>query len=109
MALSPQAINELFASLLRLKVPLPVAIKMAQNSLNFVSHPIDQTVVRRALHIFALYKTSWWYALMIGWAAQAGCSLLLTEDIQSAAIIDGVAIISPFSLEPDELVSFLSS
>ena len=32
MVLSPQAINELFSTLLRLKVPLPIAIKMAQDT-----------------------------------------------------------------------------
>jgi predicted nucleic acid-binding protein len=108
MALSPQAINELFASLLRLKVPLPVAIEMAQNSLNFAPHPIDQAVVRRALLIFERYQTSWWDALMIGWAAQAGCSLLLTEDRQSAPDIEGVAIVSPFDFAPVDLDKLLS-
>jgi predicted nucleic acid-binding protein len=108
MALSPQAINELFASLLRLKVPLPVAIEMAQNSLNFVPYPIDQAVVRRALLIFERYQTSWWDALMIGWAAQAGCSLLLTEDRQSAPEIEGVQIVSPFDFDPVDLDKLLS-
>jgi predicted nucleic acid-binding protein len=103
MVLSPQAINELFFSLLRLKVPIPIAIEMAQQSLNFVSHSIDQAVIMRALYIFERYKTSWWDGLMIGWAAEAGCSLLLSEDRQSAPEIDGVKIVSPFDLEPSAL------
>ena len=103
MVLSPQAINELFSTLLRLKVPLPIAIKMAQNYLKFVTHPIDQAVVRRALYIFERYKTSRWDALMMSWAAQAGCSFMLSEDNQSAPVIEGVSIVSPFAFEPSDL------
>jgi predicted nucleic acid-binding protein len=69
----------------------------------YVIHPIDQGVVRRALFIFERYKTSWWDALMIAWAAQAGCSMLLSEDSQSASVIEGVRIVSPFSIEPSAL------
>ena len=104
MVLSPQAINELFSTLLRLKVPLPIAIKMAQDSLKFVTHPIDQAVVHRALYIFERYKTSWWDALMMAWAAQAGCSFMLSEDTQSAPVIEGVTIMSPFASEPGDLL-----
>jgi predicted nucleic acid-binding protein len=80
-----------------------MAIKMAQESLEFVTHPIDQAVISRALVIFERYKTSWWDALMIGWAAQAGCAVLLTEDRQSMPVIEGVRIVSPFSMKPEDL------
>lgn len=66
----------------------------------WVSAPIDALVIARALHIFERYKTSWWDGLMIAWAAQAGCSVLLTEDRQGAPVIEGVTILSPFSVEP---------
>lgn len=65
----------------------------------YVSYPIDQGVVQRALHIVERYQTSWWDALMIGWAAQAGCAALLTEDAQSAPKIEGVTIMSPTSAD----------
>jgi predicted nucleic acid-binding protein len=104
MVLSPQAINELFACLLRFKVPTPVAIEIAQEALNFVAGPIDQGVIKRALYIFARYQTSWWDALMIGWAVQSGCTILLSEDAQGAPEIEGVRIVSPFDFEPTELI-----
>jgi predicted nucleic acid-binding protein len=102
MVLSPQAINEYFAAMLRQKVPVDDAVDAAQSLIPYIPHPIDQAVIHRALTIFARYKTSWWDALMLGWAAQAGCATFLTEDSQSTSVMEGVQIVSPFAMEPQQ-------
>jgi predicted nucleic acid-binding protein len=108
IALSPQAITEAVNVLSRKQLMLGEIKSLVSPFIDFVTYPIDATVVQRALDICERYKTSWWDALMIGWAAQAGCSLLLTEDRQSAPKIEGVAIVSPFNFAPVDLDKLLS-
>jgi predicted nucleic acid-binding protein len=72
IALSPQAINESVSVLSKKRLQLDEVKRLVSPFIAYVIHPIDQGVVRRALFIFERYKTSWWDALMIAWAAQAG-------------------------------------
>lgn len=103
IALSPQAITETVNVLIRRRLQAPEIKSLVGPFIGFVTHPINTDVIQRALAIFQRYQTSWWDALMIGWAAEAGCSILITEDRQSAPIIEGVRIVSPFDLEPAAL------
>jgi predicted nucleic acid-binding protein len=103
IALSPQAITESVNVLVRRRLQIGEIKSLVAPFLGFVTHPINTDVIQRALAIFQRHQTSWWDALMIGWAAEAGCSVLLTEDAQSAPMIEGVRIVSPFDLEPGAL------
>jgi predicted nucleic acid-binding protein len=105
IALSPQAITEAVNVLSRKRLLLDEIRSLVSPFIGFVTYPIDAAVVQRALDICQRYQTSWWDALMIAWAATDGCSVLLTEDTQSAPIIDGVQIVSPFDLVPSALLS----
>ncbi|MGO9126562.1 MAG: PIN domain-containing protein [Terriglobales bacterium] len=49
-----------------------------------------------AIDLQRLHGFSFWDALVLRAAKQAGCSVLLTEDLQAAREIDGVRIINPF-------------
>lgn len=103
IALSPQAITESVNVLVKRRLQADEVKSLVAPFIGFVSHPINTDVIQRALAIFQRYQTSWWDALMIGWAAEAGCRVLLTEDSQSAPFIEGVKIVSPFDLEPAAL------
>jgi predicted nucleic acid-binding protein len=41
-------------------------------------------------------RASYWDALLIATAAEAGCTLILTEDLQDGSTLSGVSIHNPF-------------
>ena len=49
-----------------------------------------------AIDLHRLHGVSFWDALVLRAAKQAGCSILLSEDMQGNREIDGVQIINPF-------------
>jgi predicted nucleic acid-binding protein len=56
----------------------------------------ELTDVLAAIDLHRLHGFSFWDALVLRAAHQAGCSLLFSEDMQDAREIDGVRIINPF-------------
>jgi predicted nucleic acid-binding protein len=53
--------------------------------------------VRAALGAAAAGRASYWDALLVATAAEAGCSVILTEDMADGAMLAGVRIHNPFS------------
>jgi predicted nucleic acid-binding protein len=49
-----------------------------------------------AIDMHRLHGFSFWDALVLRAAKQAGCSVLFTEDMQAAREVDGVRIVNPF-------------
>ena len=49
-----------------------------------------------SIDLHRLIRISYWDALIIHSARQAGCSILLTEDLQPGQTIDGVRMVNPF-------------
>jgi len=49
-----------------------------------------------AIDIHRLHRLSFWDALIVRSAKIAGCSVLLTEDLQHGQVIDGLRIVNPF-------------
>jgi predicted nucleic acid-binding protein len=49
-----------------------------------------------AIDFHRLHRISYWDALVLHCAKQAGCRVLLTEDMQHGQVIDGVRIVNPF-------------
>jgi len=49
-----------------------------------------------AIDFHRLHRISYWDALVLHCARQAGCRVLLTEDMQHGQVIDGVRIVNPF-------------
>ena len=58
---------------------------------------VDVPVIERAWEIEARFRTNWWDALIVAAAQIAGCSYLLTEDLQDGQRFDGVTIVNPFT------------
>jgi predicted nucleic acid-binding protein len=56
----------------------------------------DVTDVLAAIDLHRLSGVSYWDALILRCAKQAGCSVLLTEDMQHGQVVDGVRIVNPF-------------
>jgi len=49
-----------------------------------------------AIDLHRLHGVSFWDALVLRAAKQAGCSILLAEDVQGNREIDGLQIVNPF-------------
>lgn len=48
------------------------------------------------------FGLSWWDALIVAAARVAGCSYLLTEDLQHNQDLDGLRVVNPFEVPPLE-------
>jgi hypothetical protein len=53
--------------------------------------------VRTALTDAAVGRASYWDALLVATAGEAGCRVILTEDLADGADLSGVRIRNPFS------------
>lgn len=51
------------------------------------------------------FQLSWWDALIAASARSGGCSTLLTEDLQHGQDLDGLRVIDPFRVSPEEWTS----
>jgi predicted nucleic acid-binding protein len=58
---------------------------------------LSAPVRERARLLEDRYLLSWWDALIVAAAAQAGCGLLLTEDLHDGQDFDGVTVVNPFT------------
>ncbi len=47
------------------------------------------------------FGLSWWDSMIAAAARQAGCAILLSEDLQHGLVIDGLRIVNPFRPEFD--------
>jgi predicted nucleic acid-binding protein len=52
--------------------------------------------VLAAIDLHRLHGTSFWDALILRSAAQAGCAVLFTEDFQHGRTMEGLRIVNPF-------------
>ena len=109
--LSVQAVGELYASLRkRNEVSVSVAVDAVRQMISLFQVvgivPEDADV---ALRIAAGGRLSYWDGLMVATVGRAGCTVLLTEDMQDGAVHGGVTIRNPFAGErlPAEIEALL--
>jgi predicted nucleic acid-binding protein len=58
--------------------------------------PVQLDLVLGAIDLHRLHSISFWDALIVRCASAAGCTRLLTEDLQHGQLIDGVRVENPF-------------
>jgi len=63
----------------------------------FLCIPASPTAIRRALADSLAGRASYWDALLVATAAEAGCNLVLTEDMADGTFLGGVQIHNPFA------------
>ena len=56
----------------------------------------DVSDILAAVDLHRLHGFSFWDALILRAAKQAGCSVLFSENMQNTREIDGVRIVNPF-------------
>jgi predicted nucleic acid-binding protein len=94
---SLQVLQEYFVSATgKLKLDAELARRRVEVFAKFhVSEPTVSDILA-AIDLHRLHGFSYWDALILRMAKQAGCRLLLSEDMQHGQEIDGVRIVNPF-------------
>ena len=94
---SLQVLQEYFVTVTRkLRVDARVARRKVELLAEFDVAAPQVTDILAAIDLHRLHGLSFWDALIVRSAKQAGCGVLLSEDMQEAREIDGVRILNPF-------------
>ncbi|HEX4301455.1 MAG TPA: PIN domain-containing protein [Rhizomicrobium sp.] len=93
-----QAVGEFYAATTRKNILTRAdATQEALSFLtNFNTFPATPNAHRRAAHEALAGRFSYWDAVMLGSAAEAGCALLLSEDMQDGMTVGSLTIRNPF-------------
>lgn len=92
-----QVLQEFFVNATR-KLGIDVALARQKIEIYSRFDVVEPSVadVLAAIDLHRLRVISYWDALIVHCAKQAGCRVLLTEDLQHGQVIDGVRIVNPF-------------
>src|SRR5437016_11068204 len=97
--LSLQAVSEFYAAVTR-KGIMPRSVAAARANDWLIAFPcagVSASAVRTALTDAVAGRASYWDALLVATAGEAGCRAILTEDLADGADLGGVRIRNPFS------------
>lgn len=109
LTISPQVCAEARSVAVRkLNLKTEDAAKAILGLLPFCTAPYGADEVRMALDLANKWRLSWWDSLIVASALAARCTHLVTEDDQSAPVIEGLRIIDPFAVAPEKLLGALS-
>jgi predicted nucleic acid-binding protein len=97
--LTLQAVSEFYSAVTRKAIMPPSrAAALGGSWLTlFQCAVVSASAVRTALADAVVGRASYWDALLVATAAEAGCKLILTEDIADGSTFGGVAIHNPFA------------
>jgi predicted nucleic acid-binding protein len=97
--LTLQAVSEFYVAVTRKAlVPAAAALAQAGDWLSIFPHAAaSASAVRAALSESAAGRASYWDALLLATAAEAGCTTILTEDLKDGASIGGSRVHHPFA------------
>jgi len=104
--ISFQILNEYYITVTKkLKPGRSLTLARQDVSALFTWAPLPSTSgsLERAWQLQDKYSISWWDALIVASAIEAGCSYLVSEDLQENLLIDQLRIINPFKLLPETL------
>lgn len=100
--LSVQVLQEFYVTVVK-KQATGIARATAREVVNmyapWVQHPTTPTTILRATELAELAQISFWDALILASAEQAGAAQLYSEDLNSGQVIAGVKIINPLVSE----------
>lgn len=96
-----QAVSEFYAAVFRKRiVPAALAAERVRDWLTaFRCVPVTEPAIRAALLHALGERMSYWDALLVATAAQAGCTWVLTEDMADGAVLEGLRIHNPFAAD----------
>lgn len=96
--LTLQSISEFYAVVTRKGMMRPSEAKSVAEAMMalFRTAAPSASNVRTALTMAASARASYWDALLIATAAEAGCTAILTEDLAHDTTLSGIRVINPF-------------
>jgi predicted nucleic acid-binding protein len=109
VVLPAQTLGELFHVLVRKARRTPAKARAAILDWNDTYSLADTTgtVMLAATDLATDHHLSIWDAVVLAASAEAGCRLLLSEDLQDGFTWSGVTISNPFTLSPHPLLQAL--
>ena len=94
---SLQVLQEYFVTVTRkLQVDARIARRKVELLAEFDVAAPELADILAAIDLHRLHGFSFWDALVLRSAKQAGCSVLLTEDFQHGQELEGLRIVNPF-------------
>ena len=94
---SLQVLQEYFVTVTKkLKVDSSIARRKVELLSEFDVAAPEVADILAAIDLHRLHGFSFWDALVLRAAKQAGCSVVFSEDMQNAREIDGLEIVNPF-------------
>ncbi len=94
---SLQVLQEYFVTVTRkLHVDSHIARRKVELLAEFDVAAPDVADILAAIDLHRLHRFSFWDALVLRSAKQAGCRVVFSEDMQEAREIDGLHIVNPF-------------
>jgi predicted nucleic acid-binding protein len=98
IVLSAQVLNEFYVTVRRLKRPLDAsrALSALEQLAAFPVVPVTADLVVAAAGASERYRISHWDALILETARAAGCTVVLSEDLNDAQDYGGVRVENPF-------------
>lgn len=96
--LTLQSVSEFYAAVTRKRVVASArAAAVANDWLDaFPTIAPSPNALRAALATASTARAGYWDALLIATAAEAGCAVILTEDMAGGSTLHGVRILNPF-------------
>lgn len=94
---SLQVLQEYFVTITRkLHVDAKIARRKVELLAEFDVVAPEVADILAAIDLHRLHQINFWDALVLRSAKEAGCGVLLSEDMQAAREIEGVRIVDPF-------------
>ena len=95
-----QALGETFVVMRRSSVPAARCREVVLEFASTFETPASEArTLFSALDLAVDHKLQHWDAMILSAAADAGCSILLSEDMQHGFVVRGVTVINPFADE----------
>jgi predicted nucleic acid-binding protein len=99
LVLSTQVLQEFYVTVIR-KLARPLSEADAEQAVRQLARlpvvQLDTPMLLRAIEISRQHQLSLWDALILQAAATAGCSVVLTEDLQHGFRLGGLTVENPF-------------
>jgi predicted nucleic acid-binding protein len=98
--LTLQSLSEFYSVSRRKNVPPELAATQVENWLAaFPSVAVSAAAIRRALADHLGGRASYWDGLLVATASEVGCTLVLSEAMSDGAVLGGVRIHKPFTVD----------
>ena len=97
--LSVQVLGE-FLNVVTKRIPNPLSISEAEEVMDLVAIlpvvEVDVPLVRRAINTHREYGIAYWDSLIVAAAERAGCTQIVSEDLNPGQTYHGIVVVNPF-------------